>query len=315
MNLERHPRRTPVSPDDLRVPVGAGGWTYVWDHPRKPHAHPIATPSGFVLSQVEPADHPWQRGLWFVVKYVDGDNFWEELPRSWDPAGYGVQRHVERPRHDGDTIVGDLEWVRPDRTTVALREHREMRTVVLDDDAYALDWDVTLTAPSDAVLDRTPHDGTWGGYSGLAFRGRAEWTDTRLLLDDDDGRPGRAPTVTVVRPVERSGRRLHPRPPGERRSPGRLVRDLPGGRRLRRGLGEHRLPGVPLARPDRAARGLSRSGSATGSWSTTAPGPASVRMPRGRPTPAEGDDRSEPPRHPSRLSRCLLPRADGGDRP
>jgi hypothetical protein len=174
-----------VSDDDLHIPVGAGGWTYVWDHPRKPHAHPVAAPSGVVLTQVEPEDHPWQRGLWFVVKYVDGDNFWEELPRSWDPAGYGVQRHVGPPRREGDTIVGDLEWIRPDGTTVAMREHREIRTVPLDDDAYALDWDVTLQPPSDAMLDRTPHDGTWGGYSGLAFRGRADWTDTRLLLDDD----------------------------------------------------------------------------------------------------------------------------------
>ena len=161
--------------DALQVVVGDGGWTYEWSHPRKPHAHPVATPSGFVLTQVEPEDHPWQRGVWFVVKYVDGDNFWEELPRSWDSAGFEIQRHVDRPEHDGSTIVGDLAWIRPDRATVALREHREIRTVPLGDDTYALDWDVTLRAPHDAVLDRTPHDGTWGGQSessGTERRGR-----------------------------------------------------------------------------------------------------------------------------------------------
>jgi hypothetical protein len=41
--------------------------------------------------------------LWFVVKFVDGDNFWEE----GDPAGWGVQRHDGRPTFDGtDDGVG-----------------------------------------------------------------------------------------------------------------------------------------------------------------------------------------------------------------
>ena len=62
-----------------------------------------------------------------------------------------------------------------------------------DADAYALDWDVTLTAPHDAVLDRTPYNGTWGGYSGLALRGREDWHDTRLVLDDGAGRGRAAP--------------------------------------------------------------------------------------------------------------------------
>jgi hypothetical protein len=157
-------------------------WTYVWDHRRKPHVHPLATPSGLVLSRVEPPDHPWQRGLWFVVKFVDGDNFWEE----GDPAGWGIQRHLAAPVVDDatGTIEGDLVWIRPDRSTVAVEEHRRLRHVELPDGAYAIDWDVTLRVPHTAVLDRSPYMGVWGGYSGLAFRGRDDWADTRLLLDD-----------------------------------------------------------------------------------------------------------------------------------
>jgi hypothetical protein len=164
----------------LEVVAGNGGWTYQWDHPRKPHVHPLATPGGVVLTQVEPLDHPWHRGLWFVVKLVDGDNFWEE----WDPAGWGVQRHDGKPARQGDSIEGHLDWIRPDGETVAVREHRVLTHVSLGDDTYAIDWDVTLRAPADTVLDRTPFNGLWGGYSGLALRGRADWRDTRLLLDD-----------------------------------------------------------------------------------------------------------------------------------
>ena len=51
------------------------------------------------------------------------------------------------------------------------------------DDAYAIDWSITLEPQVDVVLDRTPFT-TWGGYGGLSVRGRPDWTDTRLLLDD-----------------------------------------------------------------------------------------------------------------------------------
>jgi Family of unknown function (DUF6807) len=167
-------------PRGLDFPTGEGGWRYAWDHRRKPHIHPLATPAGTVLTRVEPPDHPWQRGLWFVVKFVDGDNFWEEL----DPPGYGVQRHDGPPTLSPSGVEGELDWIRPDRSTVAVRERRRLTHVPLGDDAYAVDWDVTLVPPAGAVLDRTPFTGTWGGYSGLAFRGRGDWRDTRLLLDD-----------------------------------------------------------------------------------------------------------------------------------
>ena len=143
-------------------------WTYVADHRRKPHVHPLTTPAGHVLTTVEPDDHPWQRGLWFAVKFVDGDNFWEEL----DP--YGVIRHV-----DEHTV----HWTRPDRATVAIVEQRQLTHVPLGDSSYAVDWTTTLVPSSDTVLDRTEYT-TWGGYGGLALRGRNDWTDTVLTLDD-----------------------------------------------------------------------------------------------------------------------------------
>jgi Methane oxygenase PmoA len=65
-----------------------------------------------------------------------------------------------------------------------LVDHRTLTHVDLGvDDAYAIDWDITLTPQVDVVLDRTEFT-TWGGYGGLALRGRGDWTDTRLLLPD-----------------------------------------------------------------------------------------------------------------------------------
>jgi hypothetical protein len=143
-------------------------WTYVRDARKKPYIHPLRTPAGATLTRVEPEDHPWHRGLWFTIKYVNGENFWEEMPP------YGVLRHQD------DTT---LHWIRPDKESIAIREQRRIEQVDLADDAYALDLTFELVPEHDTVLDRTEFT-TWGGYGGLSFRGQPEWTDTRLMLDD-----------------------------------------------------------------------------------------------------------------------------------
>ena len=136
----------------------------------KPFVHPVTTPGGVELSTVSPPDHAWHRGLWFTFKFVDGDNFWEE-----DHAiGFGRQIHVSATA---------LEWRRPDGS-VAITETRSVeRAPSAPAGSIVIDWTTSLTAVTDVVLDRTPYT-TWGGYGGLTFRGRSDWSDTRVLLDD-----------------------------------------------------------------------------------------------------------------------------------
>jgi hypothetical protein len=152
-------------------------WTYNADHRKRPNVHPLKTPSGITLTRDAPEDHPWHHALWFTIKLVNEENFWEEYD------AYGVLRHQGRPEVDGDTVSGTLLWIRPDRETVALVEARRLTHVELGPDAYAIDLDTTLRPEVDTVLDRTPFT-TWGGYGGLALRGPGDWADTRLLLAD-----------------------------------------------------------------------------------------------------------------------------------
>ena len=144
-------------------------WTYNADHRKRPNVHPLRSPAGVTLTRDAPPDHPWHHALWFTIKYVNGENFWEEVDK------YGVLRHV------APTTV---HWIRPDRETVVLVDDRTLTHVEIADDAYAIDWTITLTPQVDVVLDRTEFT-TWGGYGGLALRGRPDWTDSRLTLDDD----------------------------------------------------------------------------------------------------------------------------------
>lgn len=165
----------------LHLPDGADAWTCVWDGPVKPFLHPVRTPDGGLVSQDAPPDHPWHHGLWFAVKFVNEDNFWEEYdpfgtvrpagPPSFQPAGEGLQ------------AVTSYEWIRPAGGQPVLVDERTLTHRPLEPDAYAIDVTVTLRPRVDVVLDRTPYQG-WGGYGGLALRGPGDWHDTRLLLSD-----------------------------------------------------------------------------------------------------------------------------------
>lgn len=143
----------------------SSSWSYD-PSPPKPHVHPLTSPDGRVLTRAVTPDHPWQRGLWFAVKFVDGDNFWEEL----EPFGH--QRH-----RDDHTV----EWVRPDGEVVIVEDRR-----VESAGDGVLDWTSTLTPARAVVLDRTPYQG-WGGYGGLALRGAADWTGTRIATESTSG--------------------------------------------------------------------------------------------------------------------------------
>ncbi len=175
---------TETTGTDTSVTIG-DRVTYEWGARKRPYVHPLRTPAGHTLTRNAPEDHPWHHGLWFTIKFVNEENFWEEYD------AYGVLRHDAEPTltEDGDvvTVAGGLTWTRPDRETLALREDRRWTYRPLDDDAYALDFETRLVAPTDVVYDRTPFT-TWGGYGGLALRGAGDWHDTRLLLDDGEAR-------------------------------------------------------------------------------------------------------------------------------
>ena len=159
-------------------------WRYVYGGVAKPYVHPFATPDGVPVTGFQPHSHPWHRGVWFTIKYVNGENFWEEGDEA-GPAGHGTQRTVVPPAvsHDGAGAVvvrSELAWTRPDGHTVVASERRAL-TFSAVDGALVLDWDVVLTATVELVLDRTPFT-TWGGYGGMSARLTRGCRRSRMLL-------------------------------------------------------------------------------------------------------------------------------------
>jgi hypothetical protein len=157
-------------------------WRYVYAGKPKPFFHPLHTPAGFCISLFEPHDHLWHRGLWFTIKYINEENFWEEQ----EP--FGTQRLVLPPSitqlSEGVAKIShDSLWERPGGAGVVFKEERSITYSILDTDHYALDWDVKLVAQADLLLDRTPFT-TWGGYGGLIVRGNRNWQKTNILFPD-----------------------------------------------------------------------------------------------------------------------------------
>ncbi len=146
----------------------------VWNTSR-PHIHPLLAPNGGILTIDAPADHPWHHGLWFTIKYVNGENFWEEY-------GEFGRLVTESVVVDGATTTAVIDWQRPEGADTVLRETRTIRVSDVEGGCYYIDWTEALTPIVDVTLDRTPFT-TWGGYGGLTFRGAPDFTDTQLVSD------------------------------------------------------------------------------------------------------------------------------------
>jgi hypothetical protein len=144
--------------------------------------HPLRTRAGHVLTVDAPADHPWHHALWCTVKFVDGDNFWEEYGEFGTHRVVATDPVPPTAAHAGG-VHATIEWVRPDGVTIALVEQRTLTEVPIDAASYALDWHVELAPVAPTVFDRTPFT-TWGGYGGLTLRGAPDWTDSTLVLAD-----------------------------------------------------------------------------------------------------------------------------------
>ncbi|MCX6368005.1 MAG: PmoA family protein [Armatimonadetes bacterium] len=149
----------------------------------KPFIHPLRLPDGTTITEHEPADHTWHRGLWFAFKFVNGINYWEERDEIF---GYQKTLHVPHAILRADRFIqtySHVSW--EDRGEERIGEHRDWRCGFLEDGATLLKWRFTLGGddPQDITLDRTPFT-TWGGYGGLFVRLKNDLENPRLVFDD-----------------------------------------------------------------------------------------------------------------------------------
>ncbi len=152
------------------------------DESPRPYFHPICTLSGVVVTDFQPADHRWHHGLSFTVPDLNSVNFWggnTDVPGQ----GYimlpnqGTVAHVGwGSSENADSFTEYLHWLDP-QGNLMLHEMRTIRSVIMDDHGWTLDFTTTLTNRTSAALTFR----AWpAGYGGLFWRGLPSFTRRRL---------------------------------------------------------------------------------------------------------------------------------------
>jgi hypothetical protein len=182
-------RNWQLKPNESVARVGPQGiiWQFNYNNKNaKPCFHPVAMPSGEVLTWDQPVDHAWHHALWFSWKTINGINYWEEDPQTGQSAGKTSWSNVIIQTHDDGRacITMDLSYNAPGEQPI-LTEKRTVLISSLDENAqqYHFDWSSKFTAgAAEVVLDRTPvppdpAGKLWGGYAGLSIRFAEDLTD------------------------------------------------------------------------------------------------------------------------------------------
>ncbi|WP_432896515.1 PmoA family protein [Micromonospora matsumotoense] len=162
-------------------------------HGPRPYLHPVRTLAGTPVTDALPADHVWHLGASLAVQDVDGTNLWggrtyvRDTGYTWRDD-HGVIAHTQWRERAPDRLAHALQW-RDRDGGVLLTEHRRLAATPVAPDAWALDIDYTLTAPT----DRDVHLGSpatngrpdGAGYGGFFWRAVADGEPVTFTADTD----------------------------------------------------------------------------------------------------------------------------------
>jgi hypothetical protein len=156
--------------------------TYVMGPELRPYLHPVRDALGqVVLTEDQPADHPWQHGIFTGYHRVNGFNYWKE--------DEGRQRFVRlldvREASDRVSWRALVEWVAPNGNVVL--EEENIITIYQPEsrETYIIDYEILLRAK-----DR---DVTFGKFfvGGLAVRMPWDKANPRQTHLNSNGLRGR----------------------------------------------------------------------------------------------------------------------------
>jgi hypothetical protein len=145
--------------------------------PPRPYLHPIRTLAGTVITDAEPADHPWHLGLSLAVQDVNGVNFWGGRTYVRGEGyvwldNHGCVTHEGFDAASDEYMVQRLAWRDPSGK-VLLSERRTIAASQVDDRSWRLDLGWGLTAGTEKVVMGSPttNGREYGaGYGGCFLR-------------------------------------------------------------------------------------------------------------------------------------------------
>lgn len=143
--------------------------------------HPLATPSGFVVTAVQPSDHLHHLGVWWPWKFVTvgGKKY-----TTWE-LQYGSGRHlaldtkVTGKSADSVTLStrSQVQIKVGEDYQPAIEEQATIRFSRLGENAYLLDVAIRHQAAKDQKVEVTQNH-----YSGFSWRGTEEWNARNVTM-------------------------------------------------------------------------------------------------------------------------------------
>ncbi|GGC16303.1 hypothetical protein GCM10011386_05140 [Parapedobacter defluvii] len=154
---------------------------------RSGYVHPLNTPSGKVLTSIQPADHYHHYGLWNPWTHVEYQGKLYDLWNIGDKKG--TVRFVRFEDTFADTQQAGFEAVHDHvifnegKETVIIQEHLNITVSQLDANRYQCDIYSVLRPVRDADVILKEYR-----YGGLGFRATPEWTNTNSQVLTSSGK-------------------------------------------------------------------------------------------------------------------------------
>jgi hypothetical protein len=136
--------------------------------------HPLYSPSGTVLTEIQPPDHLHHYGIWnpwtrttLRGKEVD---FWNLAKEEGRVIYGGIVSSLEGEVFSSIQVLHQhIAWPGSPEETIAMNELKDIRTYYRDDGKFMVDITSTLTPAERIVLEEYR-------YGGFVLRATAEWT-------------------------------------------------------------------------------------------------------------------------------------------
>lgn len=149
--------------------------------------HPLCTPSGFELTQIQPGDHLHHFGVWWPWKLLEVEG---RKHVTWE-LQKGEGRHLavgaEVLSKSADEVVLAVEnrhdIKNADGYQAVLKEESKLRFSRLGKDAYQLDIAIKHAPIGDRKVTVAKYR-----YSGFAWRGTAGWNNGNSRMRTNDGK-------------------------------------------------------------------------------------------------------------------------------
>lgn len=143
---------------------------------RSGYIHPLQTPSGKVLTNIQPEDHRHHYGLWNPWTRIEYNDKIYDLWNLGDKKG--TVRFVEfadvfaDEQHAGFEAVHDHVIFNDDAETTIMRENWRIAVSPLNENSYIVDIRSTLVPSTDEDVILKEYR-----YAGLGLRATPEWTN------------------------------------------------------------------------------------------------------------------------------------------